>query len=329
VRRAGLVAIVLVALAGAAAAAPVELRLSSLAPDRSMWARHLGKGAREIAAKTNGRVTLKFFFGGSQGGERDFVRKMRTGRLDGAAVTAVGLGDIRSDVRVLELPFLFRNDTELDYVRSTMKERFEREFDEAGYVLLGWGDLGWIHVFSNIPIVTRADFGKLRIWAWADDAVVRAFLKRLGMAGVPLDVPDVLPALQRGTIDSCYNSPIATLAFGWHTRVKYMTAEPIAFGVGAILLTKDAWSRVPVADQAMVRAVMRDVEGRISREMRATHLKAKKALGKAGVKTVKTPAPLLAELEKMSIASWGDLAGKLFAPELLREVRARIGEVRK
>src|SRR5688572_21478945 len=128
----------------AAAAAPsVELRLSSLAPDGSMWARVLVRGAREIGEKTQGRVAFKFFFGGSQGGERDFVRKMRTGRLEGAAVSAVGLGEIKSDIRVLELPFLFKGDVELDHVRSTMKERFEREFDEAGFVLLAWGDVGW------------------------------------------------------------------------------------------------------------------------------------------------------------------------------------------
>ena len=325
-----LVACAVLAIEPAAAAAPpVELRLSSLAPDGSMWARVLARGAREIGEKTQGRVAFKFFFGGSQGGERDFVRKMRTGRLEGAAVSAVGLGEIKSDIRVLELPFLFKNDVELDHVRSTMKERFEREFDEAGFVLLAWGDVGWIHVFSNIPINTQADVARLKIWAWADDFIVRAFLKRVGLAGVPLDVPDVLPALQRGLIDSCYNSPVATLAFGWHTRVKFMTADPIAYGVGAIVLTKEAFARLTLADQDTVRSVMRSTEGKLAKEMRAAHVKAKKAIGKAGIKTVKTPPALLGTLEKSSELAWSDLVGKLYPRELLTEVRKRIAEVRR
>ena len=90
-------------------------------------------------------------------GERDFVRKMKLGQLDGAAVTAVGLGLIKGDVRVLELPFLFKNDKELDYVRDKMRPEFEKQFADAGYQLLAWGDVGWVHLYTNQAFQSRAE----------------------------------------------------------------------------------------------------------------------------------------------------------------------------
>src|SRR3990170_4216252 len=159
----------------------LEVKMATLAPKGSAWAKVMEKGARNVDEKTAGRVKFKYFFGGQQGGERDVVRKMRGGTLDGAAVTAVGLGLIKGDVRVLELPFLFRTDKELDYVREKMQPEFTKQFDDAGFVLLSWGDVGWVHLYSNAPINGRADLAKMKMWAWTDDPIVRALFKRLGV----------------------------------------------------------------------------------------------------------------------------------------------------
>src|SRR5688572_21183623 len=113
-----------------------EIKLATLAPKGSAWAKILEKGAKDIETKTEGRVKIKWFFGGSQGDEREAVRKMKLGHLHGAAITAVGMGLIKSDVRVLEIPFLFKTDKELDYVREKMAPDFEKQFEDANFVLL-------------------------------------------------------------------------------------------------------------------------------------------------------------------------------------------------
>ena len=95
---------------------------------------------------------MKFYAGGVAGDERDAVRKMRLGQINGAAVTAIGLGLIQPEVRVLELPMLINNYDELDYVRNKLDADLRKKFEDKGYVLLGWGDVGPVHIFSNIPI---------------------------------------------------------------------------------------------------------------------------------------------------------------------------------
>ena len=92
------------AAAGTASADNLELRLATLAPAGSSWMKIPGKGSAEIGTKTEGRVKVKYYPGGVQGDERDVVRKINLGQLDGAAVTSVGLSMVDESIRVLELP---------------------------------------------------------------------------------------------------------------------------------------------------------------------------------------------------------------------------------
>src|SRR5262245_47741150 len=111
-------------LVGHTAEAQTKVKIATLAPKGSSWAKQLEGWGNEVEKKTSGRVTFQWFETGEQGDERDVVRKMKLGQVDGSAITAVGLGLIKPDVRVLELPFLFRSDAELDYVREKMSGEF-------------------------------------------------------------------------------------------------------------------------------------------------------------------------------------------------------------
>src|SRR5262249_7418489 len=282
--RKGLLGILgLCAVAAAAPAGATEIKVATLAPKGSGWAKILEEGAKSIAEKTADRVQIKYFFSGSQGDERDVVRKMKLGQLDGSALTAVGLGLIKGDVRVLELPFLFKSDKELDYVRDKMSGDFEKQFDEAGYVLLAWGDVGWVHLFSNIQLTSKGDLDKTKMWAWTDDPIVRAFFKRLGINGVPLGVPDVLPSLQTGTIDACYGSPYAAVVLQWYSKVKYATGTPISYSIGALVVRKEVFSKLSAEDQKVVKEMSRVMGGQLMTRIRADNERAKNTIQKSGI----------------------------------------------
>lgn len=321
-----LLGVVLFATRSAGAA---ELKMATLAPKGSAWAKILDKGAKEIAARTGGRVTIKYYFSGQQGDERDVVRKMKLGQLDGAAVTAVGLGLIKGDVRVLELPYLFKNDRELDHVRSKMAAEFEKQFADAGYVLLAWGDVGWVHLYTNQPLTSRADLAKVKMWAWTDDAIVRTLFKRLGVNGVPLGVPDVLPSLNVGLINGCYGPPLAAVTLQWYTKVKYATAVPTSYSVGALLVRKEVFAKLSPEDQKAVREVSATTGQELMKAVRKDNEKARRAMEKNGIQFVAMPPAVAAELEKEGKAIWDELAGKLYSKDLLEKVKRHVAEVRK
>ena len=162
IRRSTLVWLLL-ALAPAGARADVAtLKIATLAPEGSAWMKLFGDWKGAIEKRTSGQVKIKFYAGGVAGDERDVVRKMRLGQMSGAAITAVGLGLIQPDVRVLEIPFLFRDESELDLVRGTLAGEFHKKFEDKGYQLLAWGDVGPVRLLTNVPLRDKADLQKLR-----------------------------------------------------------------------------------------------------------------------------------------------------------------------
>ena len=198
----GMAAVAALAMARPAQADGTELRIATLAPSGSPWMEVLDKAAGEIKDKSGGRVSLKYFEGGQQGDERDFVRKINLGQLDGAAVTAVGLSMIDESIRVLELPMMFQSTEEFDYVADKMWPHFQKKFEKKGFKLTDRGEVGWIYFLSKAKVEKISDLQGQKLWLWNDDQLVGAVFKKLGLNGVPLGVPEVDAALTSGKIDA-------------------------------------------------------------------------------------------------------------------------------
>lgn len=316
----------------AAAATPADaadFKMGTLAPKGSSWAKILEKGSKEIETKTAGRVKLKYYMGGQLGDEKDMVRQMKLGSVDGGAVTAVGLSLIKGDVRVLEMPLLFKNDKELDHVRGQLAPEFEKQFLDAGYVLLAWGDIGWTNLMTGIEVKSKADLKNVKMWAWTDDIIVRTLFKRIGVNGVPLGVPDVLPALQTGTINGCYGSPLVAIALQWYTKVKFASSTPLNYSIGALIMSKAGWAKISPEDQAAMRVIFTALGQDLQKTIRKDNERAKKAMEKAGVKFVPIPADLMADITKEAAGTVTELTGKLFQKELLDKVQKSLAQVRK
>jgi TRAP-type C4-dicarboxylate transport system substrate-binding protein len=310
----------LAATTGTAAAENVEVRLATLAPEGSSWMKVLGKGAVEVEKKTEARVKIKYYAGGVQGDERDVVRKMNLGQLDGAAVTSVGLSMIDESIRVLELPRMFASVEELDYVADKMWPYFQKKFEAKGYRLNDRGDVGWIYFMSKTEVKSLSDLKGLKVWLWGDDGMVRAMYKKLGVSGVPLGVPEVEPALTTGRINACYSSPLAAVALQWNTKIKYMTSMPMSFAIGATVIKADVMKKVSQADQDLIQKITRGMSKSLRKQIRKDNDSAKKQMVKKGVKISETPADMVSEFDKAAKAVWEELAGKVYSKEELAMV---------
>jgi TRAP-type transport system periplasmic protein len=315
VRMVGLMAGVAVSLGAASAAVADEWRIATLAPEGSAWMKILSRGAEEVNKTTSGRVTVKYYAGGVQGDEKDVVAKMQAGSLDGGAMTSVGLSLVDESIRVLELPMMFQSVEELDHVRKKMWPTFKARYAKKGYHLGDPGDVGFLYFYSNTPIKSLGDLTKAKVWMWSEDKLVRAMYRRLGVNGVPMGVPDVLPALNTGRINAAYASPLAAVALQWYTKVKFATSMPMAYGIGATLVRKDKWDKMSAADQKAVQKVLTTQANKLRAAVRKDNQRAFQAITRAGVKVIETPAAMVADFEKHSRAVWEEQAGKIYSKE--------------
>src|SRR5689334_6686874 len=65
------------------------ISIATLAPPGSTWMKVFEAWNREVRRRSNKTLELRFYAGGVQGDESEVIRKIRSGRIDGAAVTAV------------------------------------------------------------------------------------------------------------------------------------------------------------------------------------------------------------------------------------------------
>jgi TRAP-type C4-dicarboxylate transport system substrate-binding protein len=237
------------------AQAAVELKIATVAPAGSAWMRLFKKFETELAQATGGEVKLRFYPGQVQGDERDVVRKMGTGQLHGGLLTAVGLSLVNPEVLVLQMPTMFPATEGLDRARTKLADVFAATFQKRGYVLLGWGDVGPIHLFSTDPIKGVGELKKQKVWAWTDDPITKAMMRAIGVSPRLLGLPQVLPAMNTGIINTVYSSPLALLALQWHSKVKYISSKPFAVGIGASVITKKAFDQIKPEHQKILLAL--------------------------------------------------------------------------
>jgi TRAP-type transport system periplasmic protein len=308
------------ALAKPAAADNVELRIASLAPSGSKWMQVLEKGAEEIGKETGSRVTLKYYPGGEQGDEKDFIRKIKLGQLDGAAVTATGLGLIDESIRVLELPMMFDSVAEFDYVADRMWGYFQKKFEAKGFRLNDRGEVGWIYFLSTNKIDSLAALKGQKVWMWSDDQLVGAMFRKVGISGVPLGVPEVDSALTSKRINACYGSPLAAVALQWYSKVKFMTSMPMSYAIGATVVSLETLKKVSDDDQKAVIKVGKSVGRKLRSAIRSENESARKTMIKKGVTVVESPTAMVDEFRSNAQEVWKSLAGKLYSQKELDTV---------
>ncbi len=320
-------ALALLLATAAPAAAQTTLKMASLAPGNSTWGQFFKRAMKEVAEKTGGAIETKLYAGGSQGDEKVVVEKMRTGQLHIAAVTAVGLAEIAPEVLVLQAPGLITDYKTLDKVRDQLKERFEEAMRAKGFELLGWGDVGVVYFYSHIPVKAPSDLSKVKMWAWNADPIAREVTKAAGITPVPLGVPDVLPSLNTGHINTFYTSPLACLQLQWCDHVKTRTNYPVAIGIGAVVMEKKAFDGLSAEHQAVVREVWGKWSRALVKKVRVDNDKAVKVLADAkGIMDVSLSAAEVGAWAGIATKVQNALVGSVYPQELLAKVRSIAGK---
>jgi len=223
------------------------LKFATLIPPDTAWMKKINSWADEVYKTSEGRLKFKIYPGGVMGDEPDVLRKIRINQLQGAFFTGYGIGRIFPAARVLEMPFLFKNTDESDYVRQQLMPDIEKGFRENGYELIGWPEVGFIHFFSKYPINSLEELKTRKIWMWQGDPLGEAFTDVTGIAHIPLSIMDVYTQLSanHSSIDTVYNSPFGALALQWHTKLKYASNIPMTNAIGGLLVSNKFFSKLP------------------------------------------------------------------------------------
>jgi TRAP-type C4-dicarboxylate transport system substrate-binding protein len=311
----------------------VRLKLATIAPRDSSFHRSLVAMGEKWRKASGGAVQLTIYPDGTQGSEADTVGLMQTHTLDAALLTVVGLSDVEPNVGALQnMPMSFRSLDEVDYVGEKLRPQLEQSLLAKGYIVLFWGDSGWVRFFTTTPILHPDDLKKLKLFTWAGSAREYDLWKHSGFNPVALETANIGQALVAGTISAVPVPPIYALAGQIYTgagKAKYMLELNWAPLVGAAVVRKEAWERVP----PQVREEMLKIAAETGKDVkfagRTESDAAVAAMVKRGLVVQKVPPEVEVEWRAMADSVKDQIRGVTVPPAMFDEAQRLLREYRQ
>jgi TRAP-type C4-dicarboxylate transport system substrate-binding protein len=306
------------------------IHVATVAPRGSSFHKHFQAMGEEWKTAPGGGVLLDIY-PGTQGGEPTIVRRMnpRVAQLDGAMLTGIGIQMIDPDVTALQLmPMMFRSWDEVDFVRERLRPRLEKKLYEKGYVVLFWADGGWVRWFSKSPIVRPADLKPMKVYASSGDPKTVEIMKDY-YNPIVLEPDKILTSLQTDMISAVPMPAFLANFLQVATQTGHMLDMNYCPIVGAMVVTRRAWDKLPAETQAALRKSAEAAGEEIRRSSRAEDLAAIKTMREKNHLQVHEPTAEDLEEWRAEIAKiYPKLRGEVVPADLFDEVEAALKEFR-
>jgi TRAP-type C4-dicarboxylate transport system substrate-binding protein len=259
---------------------------------------------REIEKVTNGRIKVGIFPASQLGGAQRQSEGLRLGSIE----AAIGPGElfVGVDQRLqgLALGGLFsdleksRGQVHLPAVRQAIADIAASK----NLLLMGIVMYDLQSFVFKAPVSTLDGFKGKRIRVLASDGE-QAMVRSLGGSSVPMSLPEVLPALQQGTIDGVNSGHGVFVAFKYYDAAPNMLQTNLWAIVSIALVSKVWYDKLPLDLQKAVRDVGQNIEAELDQYQVKRSAADTSAWTSHGGTIVKLSAAEQQEAEKRVIAA--------------------------
>lgn len=304
----------------ASAGAKHTIRFATMAPRGSSFLRVFQAWGTSLKKETGGRVKMRMYPGGVAGDDRDVLRKMKAGQIDGGQFSSVAMGSMVREMLVVQVPGVARGVKQLNAVRAGMQQEWNQKLRSHGYEFMGWADVGFGRVFSNKPILRPADYKTVRPWVYKEDPIEPTLMQIVGASPVALGLPEVLPALQTGMIDTLTVSAVAAVALQWFRHLSHMSEGQGMVLLGATFLNKGVVEGLAPDDREKLMETSRKAHAALNKRIVLEEKRAVKSLKARGVVEYAQTAHQK-EWDEYYRKLQDKLVGQLYTAETLNKAR--------
>ncbi|MCL1930965.1 MAG: TRAP transporter substrate-binding protein DctP, partial [Treponema sp.] len=259
------------------------------------------------------------------------LSSLSANNIQAGLFTSFGLTSICPAVMTLSVPFMIKNEAELDLALKEAKPYLEAQANKTNFVVVAWSKGGWVNIFSKDPVFTPDDMRRLKIATGPEADEMNTMFKTMGFHMVEVDTMDMSPRLANNMINAFYQTPAAVAPMGLHKTLKHMLDMPLAPFLGAIVVNRITWNKISADRQ---RELIR-ITQRIADEFDATMPKivsnAVTMMGRDGM-SINKPSPAQEDLWRAEMnKAIPPLLGTTFDRELYQRIntvfeKARSGQ---
>ncbi len=311
--------------------AEFELRFGTLAPDNTPWSNILKDFKKRVQKDSKQRVKVKLFLGGSLGDERAMLEKMQYGQLTGGGFSTGGISTRVPELQILEIPFLFRDAREADYILDTvLLEYMTRRFADEGLFLYVWAENGWLDFGAKTkPLLRAGDCKGLKFFAQESDVQI-AFYKAIGAPATTLPVTEVLNSLQTGMIEAYSSTPIYAAGAQWFTQTRFWLDSDHMYQPAAVVFQMEFWNKLPEDLKKIMLSYRDSLREQARKDVRGIDAELFKGFQEEGIKVEKLGAAEKQEFQELtSGVAEALLQKKVFSRDLWEKVTRALEEFRK
>jgi TRAP-type C4-dicarboxylate transport system substrate-binding protein len=280
----------------------------------------------KVWEKSNGRLYVDFRPLAQLGGEKDVIRKLKMGAVQGMLCSSVAAANVAPKLGVVNLPFVVDTFDKLDTFRNTpdVWDEYRNSAQRQGLMVLditGYGTYGWA---TTKPVKKLDDAGKIN-FRIAQAPVNTDIYKSWDLKFTVMPWPDVPQALQTGVITGLDHTPIVCNITKKFTVAKHFTRIDYAQGLFVHLTNKRWYNKLPEDLQQILDEVVTEESAKARVATRLQQQEQIAAAREAGVSFYELAAAekqqLIANAETV-YKQWGEKIG----PEYLLRVRTTLGD---
>lgn len=241
------------AFAAEPAKKPIVMKLGHVQNESDLWQLGALKFAELVDVKTKGEVQIKVFPNSTIGNDRDMAEGMQIGSVDFALIAGV-LGNFEPSIQIMELPYLFKDETHLRKVMygpigDQLLEKLLKSSDIRG---LAFWERGPRQLTTNKPVNSLNDIKGLKIRVPEIPPIIAAW-KAMGTNPTPMAWGEVYTGLQQNVIEAQEN-PIPFIHAGKIYEVqKYIAMTNHKYEYVLIAMSNKAWLKLNTEQQKAVK----------------------------------------------------------------------------
>ncbi len=180
--------------------------LGTASPEDTVTQIYAESFAKEVEAKSNGRIKIDVYANSVLGGDRELFESCYDGDIPFVVQNTAPQVSFIKDTAVFDLPCVttdisdIRKKIDNDHFMRAIKAAYKK----GGIILLGYADQGFRVMSTNKPVEKASDFRGQKIRTMENPFQLR-FWKKLGTNPTPMTFSEVYIGLQQKTIDAQEN----------------------------------------------------------------------------------------------------------------------------
>lgn len=265
------------------------------------------KMAEDLKERSGGKLELKIYPSQQLGTERECLELLQIGSLDMTKVSVGVLENFAPKMKVLGLPFLFRDrQHSFDVLDGPIGEMLLNEGEKYWLKGLGYYDAGSRSFYTmNKPIEKPSDLEgeKIRVM---ESATAVNMVKELGGSPTPISWGELYTSLQQGVVDGAENNPPSFYLSRHYEVCKFYSLDEHTVLPDVLLIGTYVWDKLTEQEQNWLSDAVEESVKYQRMLWAEAEEEALREVQKAGVKIFRPDKTLFAEKVQPIYESYKD-----------------------